>query len=596
MKRIFVFYTAIFSAFLVLTTGCKDILEEMPQDRLTPDYFQTGNGINAGLTAAYSYFRFFYGTQGGMNLTVFGTDEFTHGSELNNPALNTYNNINSDNGDVSGPWNRAYVAINTCNGIIDYGQASTELSETQKVSLLAEAKFLRAQWYYLLTELYGPVTLDLGSGPLRFNANPSKFATRAPLADVYAAMIKDLTEAAAELPNTPSAQGRAWKASALHLLSKVYLTRGWSSVAQGSDFQDAYNTAKQLIDNKATYGVDLLPDYADVHRQGNEYSREILWQVNWIDNTQYNDNRAFGAPGDEGLRQNVSLFLFRSRYIDLPGMVRDVVNGRPFVRYKPTPWLLDEAFADKVNDTRYNKSFQTVWIANTASTIPKWTAADAAAGYVNASQVDQPKFAVGDTAAWMVPKHLEARFAAPNAVARTRYRVFLPTEINSQNRFYPTLKKYDATQGRANNDPNIASVRPFIVYRFAETYLIAAEAAYQLGSLSEATAMLNVVRARAAASPAAATILTSTTEADLAARGIDYILDERARELAGEQMRWFDLKRTGKLISRVQLYNAQAAPNIQPFHLLRPIPQGQINGSVDPTATDQKYPQNPGYN
>jgi len=71
-------------------------------------------------------------------------------------------------------------------------------------------------------------------------------------------MIKDLTEASTELPDKPSASGRVWKATALHLLAKVYLTRAYSSAAQSADFQNAYNTAKQLIDNKGTYGVNSM--------------------------------------------------------------------------------------------------------------------------------------------------------------------------------------------------------------------------------------------------------------------------------------------------------------------------------------------------
>jgi hypothetical protein len=73
---------------------------------------------------------------------------------------------------------------------------------------------------------------------------------------------------------------------------------------------------------------------------------------------------------------------------------------------------------------------------------------------------------------------------------------------------------------------------------------------------------------------------------------LELIIEERERELIGEQMRWFDLKRWGILVERVQKYNPQGAPNIKPFHALRPIPQVQIDRV---TGTSSAFPQNPGY-
>jgi hypothetical protein len=73
---------------------------------------------------------------------------------------------------------------------------------------------------------------------------------------------------------------------------------------------------------------------------------------------------------------------------------------------------------------------------------------------------------------------------------------------------------------------------------------------------------------------------------------IEFIIEERERELIGEQMRWFDLKRWGILVERVQKYNPQGAANIKPFHVLRPIPQVQIDRV---TGNASAFPQNPGY-
>lgn len=642
------------AALMFAAAGCGNLLEETPRSGLTPTYYATSAGLNSGLTSVYSSFKYYYATEGGMNLNVYGTDEFTHGQQVNNPALSIYGTqLNASmadgrGGDLQTPWNRSYSAINTCNGIIELGANATDLSPTQKTALIAEAKYLRAHWYFILVTQFGGVTLDLGSGPLKFNTSATNVSKREPLADCYAAIIKDLEEAAAELPDRPSAQGRVWKASALHLLAKAYLTRGWSSAAQATDFQNALATAKKLIDGRTTYGVALQPTYAAVHAERNEYSNEVLFNVGWMDNNQTFNNTNGFAGGEDALRQNRSNYFFRMLYVtNTPGMFRDAPNGRPFVRYKPTDWLLNTAFADKVNDSRYNASFISVWYCNSPTTLnPNWTAADVAAGAVTQRATDagalrpavagQPKLTRGDTAIFMVPNHLVAKFLPWKN--RKSYVMFFPNDATSprayfgptngftayggynvQNQYYPSLKKYESTQFRPGDpvtqgDPNITSVRPFIVHRFAETYLIAAEAAFKLGNLAEAVTNLNVVRARAAVNTTAAAVLTASTATDLAATGIDYILDERARELAGEQMRWPDLVRTGKLIERVNKFNnkpampgqinadgtitgaAQNIPNPAAHNILRPIPQIQIDGAVDPSSDNGKYQQNPGYN
>ena len=72
---------------------------------------------------------------------------------------------------------------------------------------------------------------------------------------------------------------------------------------------------------------------------------------------------------------------------------------------------------------------------------------------------------------------------------------------------------------------------------------------------------------------------------------LDFILDERARELVGEQLRWFDLKRTGKLGAQISAHNPDAAKNFQSYHTVRPIPQDQI----DAVTNKSEFTQNPNY-
>jgi hypothetical protein len=117
-------------------------------------------------------------------------------------------------------------------------------------------------------------------------------------------------------------------------------------------------------------------------------------------------------------------------------------------------------------------------------------------------------------------------------------------------------------------------------------YMIAAEAEMNIGKLDSAAYYINVVRTRAALPGKVADMQITAGQVTL-----DFILDERAREFAGEQLRWFDLKRTGKLESRIGTLNPDAAGLVKPFHLVRPIPQSQI----DAVSNKDTFKQNPFY-
>ena len=128
-----------------------------------------------------------------------------------------------------------------------------------------------------------------------------------------------------------------------------------------------------------------------------------------------------------------------------------------------------------------------------------------------------------------------------------------------------------AINGRTNNDQ--------IRMRLAETYLLRAEAYVHKGQPALAATDINVVRARANAKPVAAAAVT-----------IDYILDERARELIVEEARRRTLVRLGLLYKRAIIHNWDAKATMKPHHELWPIPQKAIDAN-----RDVKLPQNPGY-
>jgi hypothetical protein len=140
------------------------------------------------------------------------------------------------------------------------------------------------------------------------------------------------------------------------------------------------------------------------------------------------------------------------------------------------------------------------------------------------------------------------------------------------------------------------SGRPFPVAKLSELYLLAAEAALQNNDPTDATTLLNVLRKRAAyrASYNAGQLSNAINAMTITQSQVtlDFIMDERTRELCGESQRWPDLAMRGMLVARVQADNPDGAANVKPFHVLRPIPQGELNAIND--ANKAQY-QNPGY-
>lgn len=555
-------------------TACRKKLVEEPRSILTPEFFSTTQGFQQGLDAAYASTRLIWGNQDYFTITVIGTDEFKRGID-GNSDINVYSSgYTPSTGVINANWRNAYIFINSCNGVID-NAPNVALGDAVKKRMVAEAKFIRANWYFILVQFFGDVTLNK-----TFQSLPTTSAARNPMADVYDFIIQDLNDAALDLPQgliKDVQPGRATKAAALHLLAKVYLTRGGSAAAKPSDYQDAYTAAKSLIDNRAVYGLSLLQDFGKVYEEGNEANSEVIWS------SQHTSNLAFNGPNNSGVSNfsadNVLNHMWVPQYEKQPGMVRSTQYGRPYIRCTPTRWMTDTVFSDKVNDTRYEKTFQTVWYANdpvTPSTYPKWPD-PLPAGAPAGAAPGQLKFGFGDTAIYMPGIN-----KTNGEIAASKYLLIPPRNYN--NALSPYMKKYNDTK-RANL--NFPSIRSVIAYRLAETYLIAAEAAFRIGN-PDAVTYINTIRTRAAY-PTGDPAALQVTAGDI---NIDFILDERSRELCGELTRWLDLVRTGKLIERVKLHNPEASINILPKHILRPIPQAQI----DAVTTGERYPQNPGWN
>ncbi|MCF6403076.1 RagB/SusD family nutrient uptake outer membrane protein [Chitinophaga filiformis] len=579
-------------ALLASGTACKKVLEEQPRATIDPAYFKTPEGLDGGVAGIYSSFRGHWGTQIFTQLFNGGTDEMIRGGAADVQHNFTYSSLmKSNTNDYSGFWNSMYININTANGILQFGPEAA-MDEGKKAHLLAQAKFLRAFCYFYLVTTFGDVPLHL-----TFNTEATAADARTPIAEVYDAIIKDLQDAAAVLPDQPApGLGKpAYKATALYLLAKTYLWRGWSTAAKPTDFTDAFNTAKGIIDNKGAYGLDLWPVFAQGFVEGNEYGRETIMVIEHTKDLKFGENSQTGT-GASNLKENKSNFFFRPNYptvnANYPAAggayvcVRDVQNGRPWQRIRPNMrYVLNVAFANKATDSRYDGTFQTIWLSNSVPGSARGTTGAATPRGTLVNGVD--------TAIWMAD-----RIVTPAERAAFKGIIFEPDYLSGAtvpytSLLYPSLRKWDDS---TRADMNDYSDRPYILFRFSEVYLIAAEAALKGGgTVQQATDMLNVLRIRAALKPGqtpeqySAAVAAQTITPDQVT--LDFILDERTRELYGECNRWYDLSRTKTLVARVKQYNDEAAANVVQEHMLRPIPQQQIDLVTEGPA----FPQNPWY-
>lgn len=536
------------SVFLLITS-CENMLEEYNPSGITSEtVFTTPEGFESLVSAAYSYQRWWYGKEEGYNITEMGTDIWTSGAGDSWPDLTNYTNLQGTNKALRDEWIALYAAVNLCNAGINRIE-DAGLTNDRRLQLEGELRFLRAFYYWHIVETWGGVhfTTEETNGIVAT-------ANKTPVDTFYAQIFKDLQFAvnnlADKISKASTEYGRVTKPAAMAFLARMYLTRGMNAEANAMASAVIYGD----------YGYMLEPVYADLWKMSNNQNNEILYTVNYSANLVLNDLRNSNTfPIGHGRGSNNGHLHFTMKYDNLPRMKRIIEYGRPFNRYMPTRALLDLYSPE---DARYEASFQESWNSCTETggeSIPGDTAVIATRGYY---------YGPPDT----------------NKVIFDRDDIYNAdgTVKNSLN--YPTLTKHlDPTRATYNE---AQSSRDAFVIRFAELFLIKAEAKMKLGDLDSAAYYINIIRTRAAKPGHEAAMEITPAQVTL-----DFILDERAREFAGEQLRWFDLKRTGKLIDRVQSLNPNAAPNIQPYHVVRPIPQSQLDGVLN----RDEFTQNEGY-
>lgn len=636
MKRYKIVTCALLAITMLINNGCTDLLTEKPQSQIVPSAFATPAGLLAGIAGVYNNIRGAWGTEGFTVNQMAGTDEHLAGGSAGNLRFFNYNGLNGS--DANGGFG-FYSDINALNGILELGPTTAGLDEATLKAYLGQAQFLRAFLYFYLVQTYGNI-------PLRtdFITVPSQEGAPAPATEIYALIVSDLEAAITNLPNTPTAPflGKAATVGAAKwLLAKVYLTRGWL-LNDTQDFQRAYDTANELITNRATYGLDLWANYADAFLPANDYGKETIFVSDHSNDPKYGYYNPggqqsggaainvtpwmglFNAPSVLGVNTTANATTGALTSAGPTMIIRDVQFGRPYSRIRPNmprlttgpnagrSYILDQAFADRTNDSRYHKTFQTVWLANSG---PGGGGGQAVTGVYSGNSVTGTRGTLQagrDTAIWFADYEVPG---APQNFGSRPFKGIIVTPRMQSPTIYPYMKKL-ADPSRVNqNDP---STRPVVIARFSDVYLIAAEAAFKLGQLQNAADMINVVRRRAAfrsgaayapggafgtstpatmvGDPYPAGLNQATAEAAMtiapAAVTLDLILDERTREFYGESVRWLDLVRTKSLVTRVKAWNpVEGGTFVTESNMLRPIPQDVIDRVVKGPA----YPQNPNY-
>lgn len=580
----------------------------------------------------YSVYDFMSVAEGGtdMWLTPGGNPDYAK-------QLIYYDGLTTNTNGSNKVFKQAYSCIASCNAVINNADNVKGITDYDKRILTAEAKTLRAFYNLLLVTYYGPVTLsqeDISKGET--NVRP----VRNTVEEFYTAIIKDLTEASDELDVQPYGgnYARVCKKTALGLLARAYAQGAGEGLSENgvSYWQRAKDVADDIINNASAYNVYLYTDVSDLWAQANNRNNpEALFIVsgrdandesyNYVncnnnlftyticnpykcsdiytraDNTNYylgRTNNNTIAP----TKYTLSVFdpswdkRYENTFMTAFGLFSMVDAGwvGPYsaCRVKITPNLITKYGIGEQNLGQYiypyvdmatstsayggNQYYPTgVWAKGDHSGDTKNLIKDVKNVYV----VDYPVAEDDDRFAIVLSKDYKSAEEKAKSIYFTvniddlfdgdQYKTSQFDGTNSY-QLYPSLIKYDWCYNGVVGNHMQRRNGDMMVMRTAEVYLIAAEACQQLGIPEEAIKYLKPLRDRAARPGTVAPELTEVTE--------ETILDEYAREMAGEFCRWALLKRHHKLGERLKLYNSRAARYFnEDIHYNRPISADFLN-------------------
>jgi len=535
-------------ALLFISNSCS--LEEYNPSGLTGEaIWSTPQGVETLIASAYKWQQKMYCSEYGFTIFETGTDLWDCPGWK---QVTQYEGLQPyDDSGAGAIWEYVYEGVNMANYGIDFVENDkVDFNDpVKKANILSEFKFLRAWYNWHIVEQWGPVVL---------NTKPTNVvkltAERSSVADFYEVIISDLQYAAENASLVEAQPGRVTKKAALGLLARAALTGAYHVAEKKDEYLTiAKDAADEVINNQAEFGVELYDNYEDIwHEDDNKENKEALYKITF--STLENNVERYGNRWWQYFKFN---YMKASAYLVMSyeyGFKDGDKWGDPSFTY-PTKALFD--LYDENADSRYQGSFRTYWKKN------------------RYNDITEP--ATGDTALY-VSINSKPKPSKKSYVYYNIDDIYNPDgTIIRYNIPFPALKKFDSPKYNGYYAKTRYGLLDQIRIRFSEMYLIAAEVEMLKGNSSGAAGYINVIRSRAAKPGKEPDMQVSASDID-----IDFILAERAREFCGEGLRWFDLKRTGKLIEYVRAYNkGGAADNIQDYHIVRPVPSEELDAILN---------------
>jgi hypothetical protein len=560
MNKIILSIAATVTLLLSSVSCKKSYLDETPQAIIAPDNLYVNKaGFDGGLYGLYNLVRSERkGISGSANditstAAIIGVDNAYSLSPAGGAAESVFNDfgvrLNSSAGYITNLWSYLYKVVNAANTIIDRSEnKSINWTDAQKNQIVAEARLIRAWAYRHLTYLWGAVPLNMHESS---GSNIRTDWERAPVVEVRAAMEQDLLFAEANLADLPVLEGRASKVVASHYLAELYLTMGDNQKAKDKALSVVQNAKYNLI--TARYGVQKgLPGtpFTDMFIDGNSNRSEGNTEVLWTFQNQY-----LSAGGDV----NIMRRWWVNRYDQIKVGAKTPITyskdngGRGLARFGATKYAF--SVYGPTDDRGSGSAWRFYWIMNNPASLPAGSqvvATCTSPGYTGGK--------LGDTV------KLSINCNEP-----------IPNEVRYPN--WPNTRKWDWTPDDPADVQQTSNYNDQIYLRLGETYLLLAEAQFKLGDLAGAAITINALRNRAHAAPITASQVN-----------LDFILDERSRELFSEEHRRYTLLRTGTWYARTKLYNLYSGALITLRDTILPIPQSVIDANLT-----KVFPQNPGY-